>query len=54
MKTDHRIAELLAELKALGSAEARAGMARYGINVERAFGVSIYQLRKVAKDAGGN
>ena len=36
----------------MGSEDNRAGMARYGINVENAFGVSIYQLRKVAKRLG--
>lgn len=46
------IRALLAELRALGSAANRAGMARYGINVERAFGVSIYELRRVAKRLG--
>jgi 3-methyladenine DNA glycosylase AlkD len=45
---------ILAELRALGSAKDRAGMARYGINVENAFGVSVYQLRKVAKRLGTN
>jgi 3-methyladenine DNA glycosylase AlkD len=43
---------ILAELRALGSAKDRAGMARYGINVENAFGVSIYELRRVAKRLG--
>ena len=43
---------ILAELCALGSAKDRAGMARYGINVENAFGVSIYELRRVAKRLG--
>ncbi len=49
MKTDERVARILAELRALGSAKDRAGMARYGINVENAFGVSVFELRKVAK-----
>jgi len=43
---------ILRELRGLGSAASRAGMARYGINVESAFGVSIYELRKVAKRLG--
>jgi 3-methyladenine DNA glycosylase AlkD len=54
MTTDSRIAGILAELRALGSEENRAGMARYGINVENAFGVSIYQLRKVAGRLGSD
>jgi 3-methyladenine DNA glycosylase AlkD len=49
---DDRVASLLAELRALGSEQARAGMARYGIAVDDAFGVSIYELRKVAKRLG--
>ena len=52
MKTDRRVAGILAELRSLGSAKDRAGMARYGIKVENAFGVSIYQLRKVATRLG--
>jgi 3-methyladenine DNA glycosylase AlkD len=47
-----RVANILAELRALGSEKDRAGMARYGINVENAFGVSVNQLRKVAKRLG--
>ena len=50
--TDTRVPVLLAELRAMGSEEGRAGMARYGINVKNAFGVSIYELRKVAKRLG--
>lgn len=45
---------ILAELRALGSAQGRAGMARYGINVDGAYGVSIYELRRVAKRLGTN
>lgn len=40
---------LLAEVRALGSEENRAGMARYGINVENALGVSLYDLRGLSK-----
>lgn len=46
---DPRVEEILAELSALGSERNRAGMARYGINVERAFGVSVMVLRKMAR-----
>jgi len=46
------VAKLLDELRAMGSERDRAGMARYGINVAHAFGVSIYELRKVAKRLG--
>ncbi len=39
-------------LESLRNPEAVAGMARYGINPERAYGVSIPNLRKVAREAG--
>jgi 3-methyladenine DNA glycosylase AlkD len=43
------VRDVLAELKALGSDKNRLGMARYGINTARAFGISIAQLRPVAR-----
>ena len=46
------MAALLAELSRMGSARNRAGMARYGINVEDAFGVSVYELRALARRLG--
>lgn len=46
------VAAVLSELRALGRAAHRASMARYGIEVANAFGVSIYELRKVAKRLG--
>ena len=49
---DERVPAILAELRGMGSERDRAGMARYGINVQNAFGVSIYKLRKVAKRLG--
>jgi 3-methyladenine DNA glycosylase AlkD len=49
---DKRASAILAELRSMGSERDRAGMARYGINVENAFGVSVYELRKVAKRLG--
>lgn len=52
MSAQRQVADILAELRALGSDANRAGMARYGINVERAFGVSIYELRRMAKRLG--
>lgn len=50
--SDPRVDELLGELRGLGSERDRAGMARYGINVENAFGVSVYVLRGVARRIG--
>ena len=43
------VASVLAELKSLGSEEGRAGMARFGINTERAFGVSMAAARPLAR-----
>lgn len=49
-KTDPpNIKTLLAELRALGSAEGRAGMARFGINIENAYGVSMAAARPLAR-----
>ena len=45
-------AELMGRLKALSDPEAVEGMARYGINPEKALGVSIPNLRKLAREAG--
>jgi 3-methyladenine DNA glycosylase AlkD len=52
MDLDHQVAEILGQVAAMGSERNRAGMARYGINVDDAFGVSIYELRKIAKRLG--
>jgi 3-methyladenine DNA glycosylase AlkD len=41
-------------LESLRNPEAVAGMARYGINPEHAYGVSIPNLRKIAREAGKN
>ncbi len=49
---DERVTAILRELRSMGSERDRAGMARYGINVADAFGVSIYELRKVARRLG--
>ena len=47
-----RVRAVLDGLAAMGSEEDRAGMARYGIRVDDAFGVSIYELRRMAKPIG--
>ena len=49
---DERVAAILDELRGLGSERDRQGMALYGINVEDAFGVSVYVLRKMVTDLG--
>jgi len=42
-------AEIVEHLRAVGSEENRAGMARFGIKADRAFGVSQADLRKLSK-----
>jgi len=49
---DARVTALLTELRARGSARNRAGMARYGINVQHACGVSVHELRRIARRLG--
>jgi 3-methyladenine DNA glycosylase AlkD len=44
-----KVDAVLAELRALGSEEGRAGMARFGINTEKAFGVSMAAARPLAR-----
>lgn len=44
--------ELVVQLRSLGTEHNRAGMARFGINTERAFGVSVTAMRKMAKQCG--
>ncbi len=43
------VKQILAELRARGSETNRAGMGRFGINVDNAFGVSVRELREIAK-----
>jgi 3-methyladenine DNA glycosylase AlkD len=53
-RPEQRVTYILAELRSMGSEKNRSGMARYGIKVENAFGVSVYQLRKIAKRLGND
>jgi 3-methyladenine DNA glycosylase AlkD len=46
--------EIIDKLKALSNPKAVEGMARFGINPENTYGVSIPNLRKMAKDIGVN
>lgn len=43
---------ILAKLKELGSEENRKGMAKFGINTEKACGVNVYEVRNIAKETG--
>jgi 3-methyladenine DNA glycosylase AlkD len=45
---------IMRRLKELGSAESLEGMARFGINTKGAYGVSVTELRKMAKMIGQN
>jgi 3-methyladenine DNA glycosylase AlkD len=47
-----RCDEVLERLRSLGDPKCVEGMARYGIRVTKAFGVSAPDLRKLAKDIG--
>jgi len=47
-----KYSEVLEELKSLSDPEAIAGMARFGINPENTYGVSIPKLRDIAKRVG--
>jgi len=44
--------DIIEKLKSLSDPEAVKGMARFGINPENTYGVSILNLRKMAKEAG--
>ncbi|MBU4530556.1 MAG: DNA alkylation repair protein [Hoeflea sp.] len=51
---DHSVPDILAWLEEHGSADNVAGMARYGINTARAFGVGNADLRPFSKTLGRN
>ncbi len=44
--------QILSSLKKLGRPEALAGMARYAIDTENAYGVALPELRRLAKEIG--
>ena len=48
-----RYDDILEKLKALSNPKAVEGMARFGINPENTLGVSVPNLRKIAKKIGG-
>lgn len=51
---DHTVPDILAWLEEHGSADNIAGMARFGINTEKAFGVGNAALRPYGKTLGRN
>ncbi len=46
--------EIITKLKSMTSEGNREGMGRFGINVEKALGVSVVELRRLAKEIGKN
>ena len=44
--------EVIRKLKSMSNTENVAGMARFGINPENTLGISVYDLRKMAKEIG--
>ncbi len=54
MKSSRETEEVIAQLKSLENPANVRGMARYGINPHNTLGISIYTLRKIAKDIGMN
>ena len=49
-----RLNDVLAELRSMGNPKALAGMIRYGIKADRALGISIPKLQRLAKKIGKN
>jgi 3-methyladenine DNA glycosylase AlkD len=52
MDTAGRVKEIVDRLAGMASEENRAGMARYGIRTDDAFGVSVFELRRIAGPYG--
>jgi 3-methyladenine DNA glycosylase AlkD len=44
--------EIIQKIKSLGNPANTEGMARYGINVANAYGVSVYTLREIGREIG--
>ena len=51
---DHSVEDIIKRLKSLSNPEAIEGMARYGINPDKNLGVSIPDLRQIAREIGKN
>jgi len=54
MQYDEIITKIIKKLEALSDPKAIEGMAKYGITPEKTYGVSIPNLRKIAKEIGKN
>jgi 3-methyladenine DNA glycosylase AlkD len=46
------VADILCQLKAVANAANLEGMARYGMTVNKRFGVAVPEMRRIAKIAG--
>lgn len=53
-KEEKQISEILEKLKSLSNPKAIEGMAKFGITPKNTYGVSIPNLRKIAKEIGVN
>jgi 3-methyladenine DNA glycosylase AlkD len=53
-KKEKQLNEIIKKLKSLSNPKAVEGMARFGINPKNTYGVSIPNLRKIAKEIGKN
>ena len=51
---ERSLGTILKKLKSLKNERNRAGMARFGIEIKNAYGISIPVLRKLAKEIGTN
>ena len=51
---DQSVGNMIKRLKSLSNPEAIKGMTRYGISPEKNLGVSIPDLRQVARETGRN
>ena len=49
-----QVQDVLTKLKSLSNCKNKEGMAKFGINIDSALGVSIYTLRSIAKEIGMN
>lgn len=54
MAVEHDVDDVVARLKRAGRKQVRDGMARYAIPSDRAFGVSVGAIRKIAKELQPN
>lgn len=51
-KSSASVGEIVKHMRSLINPENRAGMARFGINADKAFGISMVEIRKMAKETG--